>query len=125
MSMVLSIIHSDKGRGFDDNRIIIQLRKLYGIEQTTTTPYNTCGNSRCERFNRTLPTHLNALVFAYNATPHTTMGYQPHHLMFSCMAQTPCGNWLGLPHYDSIESVSESSWLKNIPNYYRLQIREH
>ena len=67
--------------------------KLYGVEQSFTSPYNPRGNAFCERFNRTLfgllktlkseekadwPSHLPALVFAYNATPHASTGYQPY-----------------------------------------------
>ena len=91
-------IHSDQGRSFD-NEIISNLCKMYGIRQSTTTPYNSCGNSQCECFNRTLfglmrmldqeqkpnwPVYLPSLVFAYNATPHSTTGYQPYELMFGC-----------------------------------------
>ena len=79
-----SHIHSDKGRSFEIE-IISHLCKMYGIKQTTTTPYNPCGNLQCERFNRTLfgllksltkeqkaswPAHLPSMVFSYNATPH-------------------------------------------------------
>ena len=46
-------IHSDQGRSFN-NKIISALCKMYGIRQSTTTPYNHCSNSQCERFNRTL-----------------------------------------------------------------------
>ena len=43
-------IHSDQGRSFD-NEIISHLCKMHGIKQSTTTPYNPCGNSQCEWFN--------------------------------------------------------------------------
>ena len=43
-------IHSDQGWSFD-NEIISHLCKMYGIHQSTTTPYNPCGNAICERFN--------------------------------------------------------------------------
>ena len=46
-------IHSDQGRSFD-NEIISTLCKMYGIRQSTTTPYNPCSNSQCEQYNRTL-----------------------------------------------------------------------
>ena len=119
-------IHSDQGKSFD-NKIIEQLCKIYGVKQSTTTPYNPRGNSPCERLNCTLqnllktlpkdqkpnwPAHLSALVFAYNAMPHSTTGYQPYQLMFGCKAQTPCDNWLGLSQYDCSESVSKDSWVQ-------------
>ena len=103
-------IHSDQGKSFD-NKIIDQLCKIYGVKQSTTTPYNPRGNLPCERLNCTLqnllktlpkdqkpnwPAHLSALVFAYNAIPHSTNGHQPYQLMFGCKAQTPCDNWLEL-----------------------------
>ena len=106
-------IHSDQGRSFN-NEIISNLCKMYGIRQSTTTPYNPHGNSQCKHFNRTLfylmrsldqeqepnwPTYLPSLVFAYTATPHSTTGYQPYELMFSHKAATPCDNWLGLSNY--------------------------
>ena len=78
-------LHSDKGRSFG-NSILEHLYSMYGARQSTTTPYNPCGNSTCEMFNcmlhdllKTLdkeqkanwPLHLSSLVFAYNAMPHT------------------------------------------------------
>ena len=58
------------------------------------------------------PAHLSALVFAYNAMPHSTTGCQPYQLMFGCKAQTPCDNWLGLSQYDCSESVVKDSWVQ-------------
>ena len=72
---------------------------MYGVEQSFTSPYNPRGNAFCECFNRTLfgllktlkaeekvdwPSHLPALIFAYNAMPHASTGYQPYQLMFGC-----------------------------------------
>ena len=106
-------IHSDQGRSFD-NEIISSLCKMYGIRQSTTMPYNPHGNSQCEHFNQTLfsfmrtldqeqkpnqPVYLPSLDFAYNATPHSTTGYQPYEPMFCRKAPTPCDNWLGLKNY--------------------------
>ena len=118
-------IHSDQGRSFD-NKIISSLCKMYGIRQSTTMPYNPHGNSQCKWFNRTLfslmrtldqeqkpnwPTCLSSLVFAYNAMPHSTTGYQPYELMFSRKAPTPCNNWLGLKNYQPDSFKSKTAWL--------------
>ena len=84
---------------------------MYGVKQSTTTPYNPHGNSTCERFNQTLhnllktldkeqkanwPLHLSSLVFVYNATPHSVTGYQPYELMFGCKAPSVCNTQLRL-----------------------------
>ena len=118
-------IHSDQDRSFD-NKIISSLCKMYGIRQSTTTPYNPHGNSQCKWFNRTLfslmksldqeqkpnwLTYLPSLVFTYNATPHSTTGYQPYELMFGGNAPTPCDNWLGLGNYKPASFKSKTAWL--------------
>ena len=120
-----SRIHSDQGRSFD-NEIIAHLCQMYGIRQSTTTPYNPCGNSQCERLNRTLfglmrsldqeqkpnwPIYLPSVVFAYNATPHSTTGLQPYELMFGRKAPMPCNNWLGLGHYKPGGFKFKTAWL--------------
>ena len=106
-------IHSDQGWCFD-NQIMKHLYTMYDIEQSTTMPCNPCGNSHCEQFNHTVmglipslskeqkdnwPLHLPSLVFAYNAMPHSTTGYQPYELMFGCKAPTICNARLGLADY--------------------------
>ena len=82
-------IHSDQGWCFD-NQMMKHLYAMYGIKQLTTMPYIPHGNAQCERFNCTImglltslskeqkdnwPLHLPPLVFAYNATPHSTTRY--------------------------------------------------
>ena len=99
---------------------------MYGVERTMTSPYNPRGNSQCERFNRTMfgllktltkeqkgdwPAHLPMLTFAYNATPHSTTGYQPYELMFGQKALAPCNNWLGLRQYNDDKSISKVIWV--------------
>ena len=99
---------------------------MYGIRQSTTTLYNPHGNSQCKRFNQTLfgllkslnkenkpnwPQHLPSLVFAYNATPHSTTGFQPYELMFGCKAPMPCDAWLGLDQYQEGQPVGKAAWL--------------
>ena len=82
-------IHSDQGRSFN-NKIIYHLCKMYGIHQSTTTPYNPHGNALCKWFNCTLfglmktltedqkpnwPVYLPSLIYAYNVTPHASTGF--------------------------------------------------
>ena len=89
-------------------------------------PYNPHSNSQCKWFNRTLfglmrtldqeqkpnwPTYLPSLVFAYNATPHSTTGYQPYELMFGRKAPMQCDNWLGLKNYQPDSFKSKAAWL--------------
>ena len=92
---------SDQWKSFD-NEIISHLCKMYGIRQSTTTPYNPHSNLQCTGFNHTLfglmraldqeqkpnwPIYLPSLVFTYNATPHSTTGFQLYELMFGYKAQ--------------------------------------
>ena len=57
------------------------------------------------------PSHLPALVFAYNATPHASTSYQPYQLMFGCHAPAPCDNWLGLRAYNDDKSITHIDWV--------------
>ena len=106
-------IHSNQGKSFD-KEVVSHLCKMFGIRQSTTNPYNPHGNPQCEQFNGTLfdlmhsldqeqksnwPTYLPSLVYAYNATLHSTTGFQTYKLMFGHKAPMSCDNWLGLRHY--------------------------
>ena len=99
---------------------------MYGVEQSFTFPYNPHGSAFCECFNhmsfgllKTLkaeekvdwPLHLPALVFAYNATLHTSTGYQPYQLIFGHRAPAPCDNWLGLCEYNDDKSITMIDWV--------------
>ena len=118
-------IHSNKGRSFD-NEIMSHLYGMYGVEQSTTMPYNLHGNAPMERMNHTLinllkslpkeqksnwSLHLPSLVFAYNAMPHDTTGYQPYELMFGHKAPTMCDSWLGLANYYNNFLQSKCTWV--------------
>ena len=88
-------------------------------------PYNLHGNALTERLNHTLigllkslpkeqksnwPLHLPLLVFAYNATPHDTTGYQPYELMFGHKAPTMCDSWLRLANHNNF-SERKCTWV--------------
>ena len=118
-------IHSNQGWCFD-NQIMQHLYALYGVEQSTTMPYNLHGNAQCEWFNHTMiglltslskeqkdnwPLHLPSLVFAYNAMPHSTTGYQHYELMFGCQALTICNAWLRLVDYNDKFLQSKCEWV--------------
>ena len=100
---------------------------MYGIRQSTTTPYNAHGNLQCEHFNRTLfglmhsldgeqkpnwPIYLPSLVYAYNTTLHTVqLVFNLIELMFRHKAPMPCDNWLGLNNYKLDSFKSKTAWL--------------
>ena len=115
----------DQGRCFDSN-IIKALCKIYGVEQSFTSPYNPHGNAFCEHFNHMLfgllktlkaeekvdwPSHLPALVFAYNTTAHASNGYQPYQPMFRCHDPAPCNNWLRLHEYNDNKLITRIDWV--------------
>ena len=122
---VISLIHSNQGRCFNSN-IIEVLYRMYGVEQSFTSLYNPHGNAFCERFNRMLfgllktlkaeekadwPSHLPALVFAYNTMPHASTSYQPYQLMFGRHAPALCDNWLNLCEYNDDKSINRIDWV--------------
>ena len=122
---ISACIHSDKGCSFD-NEIMSHLYAIYGVEQSTSMPYNLCGNAPTEQLNSTLIgllkslpkeqkgnwlLHLPSLVFAYNAMLHDSTGYQPYELMFGCRAPTICDVWLGLGNYNDNFLQSKCAWV--------------
>ena len=126
---ILAPIYSDKGQSFE-NAIISKLYSMLNIKQSTTTPYNLCGNSICERFNHMLlgllqsllkeqkscwPLHVPSLVFAYNGMPHSVTGYQPYEVMFGQKAPAICDVWLGLAQSNDQASTNKCTWLNEQP----------
>ena len=57
------------------------------------------------------PVYLPSLVYTYNATLHSSTGFQPYELMFGCKAPMPCDNWLGLDNYKPESFKSKTVWL--------------
>ena len=97
---VPSRIHSDQGRCFDSN-IIKALCKMYGVEQSFTSPYNPCSNAFCKCFNRMLFGLLKTLKVEEKAN-------WPSHLPTSL---APCDNWLGLRTYNDDKSITRIDWV--------------
>ena len=109
---------------------------MYGIEQSTNTPYNLCGSFTCEMLNHSLtdllkalpkeqksnwPLHLTLLVFAYNVMPHSTSGYQSYELMFGNKTPTICDVWLRMANYMTIFHKASVHGLTNSMNSSLLQ----
>ena len=53
------------------------------------------------------PIYLPSLVYAYNAIPHSTTGFQP----YEHKVPLPCNNWLGLENYKLDGLKSKTAWL--------------
>ena len=118
-------IHSNQGWCFK-TEIMKHFSAMYSVEQSTTVPYNPHDNVSCERFNHTMMDllkslskeqkgnwllHLLSLIFAYNAMPHGTTGYQPYELMFAHKAPAICDAWLGLADYNNNYLQSKYEWV--------------
>ncbi|XP_071816591.1 uncharacterized protein [Apostichopus japonicus] len=54
---------------------------------------------------RSWPSHLLELIYAYNATPHSSTGYAPHYLFFGREPALPVDHLLGIE--------IEDSWVEN------------
>ena len=93
-------IHSDQGRCFD-NQIMQHLYALYGIEQSTTTPSNPCGNAQCEWFNHTMICLLTLLL------KEQKDNWQLHLTIFGLSIQ--CHS----TQYNRIPALWANVWLQN------------
>lgn len=94
---------TDRGRNFTSD-LFKETCRLLGVEKVQTTAYHPAGNGLVERFHRTLWDSLAHMVrkdgadwdrwvpFAlagYRATPHTSTGYSPHHLLYGHKFELP------------------------------------
>ena len=109
---MLSVIHSDQGREFENN-LMQELCLLCGAHMTRTTPYHPASDGLVERFNRTLLMMLAmfagenrddwddlllAVMMAYRSSVHKSTGFSPFRLMFGQECTLPMD--VGLPHQD-------------------------
>ncbi len=103
-------IHTDQGSEFE-NKLFRRLQQLTGVEKSRTTPYHPEGNSKSERFNRSIinmlktleekeksnwPKHLAKIAFAHNVTVNKATGYSPYYLMFGRSARLPVDDIFGI-----------------------------
>ena len=96
-------IHSDQGANFESN-IIKELCHLTNMEKSKTSIYHPQGNTRPERFNRTLlgmlgtlqneqksnwKKYVNSLVYVYNCAPQSSTKHSPFEIMFGRKPKLP------------------------------------
>jgi hypothetical protein len=97
-------IHSDNGTQFTSQKFH-EMCDALGIEYSTSSPYHPEGNSRIERFHRTLkdrlrccanpaawPNNIFSMTLAYNSSVHSATGYSPFELAFGFQPRPP-GDW--------------------------------
>jgi len=109
-------IHSDQGAQFH-SQVMSDLCRLWGVNQSRTTPYHPQGNRVVERNKRMLGDALRSLLFgrgqeewdtvlpqvmrAYRSTPHTSTGETPNLLMLGRETQVPDHLTYHVPEQDS------------------------
>ena len=89
-------LHTDQGSNFC-SELLLEMRKIFGIEKTRTSPYHPQGKGLVERHNRVVADVISNycannqsywdqmiryLNFVYNTTVHKTTGQTPFSIMF-------------------------------------------
>ena len=115
-------LHSDQGGSFM-GRVITHMCRLLNISKSNTTIFHPQGNSKPERFNRSLlgmlrtlepqqkadwKEHVFALVHAYNSCRHSTTGLSPFYLMFGRPSRLAIDVFLGIPEPEGMNSTASS-----------------
>jgi len=123
-------ILSDKGQAFTGT-LIATLSKLCGISQKFTAGYHPQTNALTERFNRTIQEVLSkfvnpeqsnwddllqASVFAYNTSIHSSTGFTPFEMVHGFIPTMPVGVDLIIPK----GSQTASEWVKTIHDQARI-----
>ncbi|KRY45588.1 Retrovirus-related Pol polyprotein from transposon [Trichinella britovi] len=123
-----TVAKGDQGRTFDA-RVVRELRRLFDIKKTLSSPYHPQGNGQAERFNRTLLDMLSIMceenqqqwdemlsfaMLAYNSSVNESTGVTPAMAMFGRELQLPLDIQMGSPQRKDMETL---------PNYIR-QTRE-
>ena len=114
-------LHSNQGANLWSS-VVYSLCELLGIVTTRTLVYHPQGNSRVERFNRTLQSILAKTVdtnqdtwdsqlpkalFAYRAAVYDTTGFTPFQLTFARSPQLPVDVMLGHIHPAKLRSYPQ------------------
>ena len=130
-------LHTDMGSEFTGN-VFKEMMKFLGIKCTTTPPYSPWANN-AERVNQTVvgilraisasdddwPCKLQAAVFAYNTSTHTSTGLMPFMVMFGQKAVLPVNLIVARPEdeYEDDEGLTSSpdanSIFKRFQNMYK------
>jgi len=112
---------SDQGSNYE-SAVIQEMCKVLNIDKVRTSVYHPQCNGASERFNRSLLSmlgtlepekkddwkkYLPALVYAYNATKHESIGFSPFQLMFGRKVRLPVDIAL---HVDTDEPVLNTEY---------------
>ena len=129
---LLEKILLDQGRNFE-SELIVDLCKLTGTKKLRTSPYHLQTNGQCKRFNSTLINMLGmlppecksnwkgsigVLVYTYNCSQNSTMGFSPYFLMCRRQPQLNIGVTLRLTP-ESIDATTSSKYIQKLREHIR------